>query len=111
MRQGSGPAVLHYAAVVENLLELDGGFLALPIRQIGFPANVGGIETGEIGAGPHMLPDLGRDVPWQFAKAFLPRSRPAPPLSQPSWITAADVAARQETRVIDLCSAAGLIHL
>ena len=111
MRQGSGPAVPDDAAVVENLLELGGCFFALSSREIRFAANVSGIQAGEIGAGPHMLPDLGRDVPWQFAKAFLPRSRPAPPLSQPSWITAADVAARQETRVIDLCSAAGLIHL
>jgi hypothetical protein len=35
--------------MVENFLELGGGFLALPSRQIRFAANVGGIEAGDAG--------------------------------------------------------------
>jgi hypothetical protein len=49
MRQRSRPAVPDDAAVIENLLELGDGFLALPAGQIRFAANVGGIEAGDVG--------------------------------------------------------------
>ena len=49
MRQRSRPAVPHDAAVVENLLKLGGGRLALSRRQIRLAANIGWIEAGNIG--------------------------------------------------------------
>src|SRR5215831_10791303 len=45
MRQRPRPTVPDQAAVIENLLELCGGFLAPSRCQIGIAANVGGIET------------------------------------------------------------------
>ena len=48
MRQRSRPAVPDDAAVVDYFLELGGGFLSLFGCQIGFAANVGRIEAGEI---------------------------------------------------------------
>src|ERR1700677_837966 len=48
MRQRSGPTVPHNAAVVDNLLKLDGGFFALPGCQICLSANVQVIEAGSI---------------------------------------------------------------
>ncbi|HXY48333.1 MAG TPA: hypothetical protein VEI01_02700 [Terriglobales bacterium] len=35
--------------MVENLLELDGGFLALPSREMRLAANVGWVEAGDVG--------------------------------------------------------------
>jgi len=46
MRQGSRPAVPDDAAVVENLLEFSGGFLALANSEIRLAANVCRIKAG-----------------------------------------------------------------
>jgi hypothetical protein len=48
MRQRSRPAVPDDPAVVENLLELGGGFFALPGSKIRLATNVGVIETGNV---------------------------------------------------------------
>jgi hypothetical protein len=48
-RQRSRPAVPDDAAVVENLLKLGSGSIALSNGEIHFAANVGRIEAGEIG--------------------------------------------------------------
>ena len=48
MRQSSRPAVPDDAAVVENLLELDGGSGALSGRKIRLPAYVHVMEAGNI---------------------------------------------------------------
>ncbi len=47
MRQRSCPAVLDDAAVVENLLKLGGGSVALSGCQMRLSANVNVIETGK----------------------------------------------------------------
>src|SRR3984957_10218732 len=48
MRPPSRPAVPDDAAMAENLLELRGGFLALPGGQIRLAVNVSGVEAREI---------------------------------------------------------------
>ena len=49
MRQCSRPALPDDAAVVEDFLELGGGFCALTGCEIRLAANVGVVEAGEVG--------------------------------------------------------------
>src|SRR5215471_16355745 len=53
MSQGTRPAAPDQSAVIDNLLEFGGGFLALPYREISIAANVGGIETRGIDRRQH----------------------------------------------------------
>src|SRR5262244_4224972 len=53
MSQGSRPAVPDNTAVIDDLLEFDGGFLPAPCPEISIAANVRGIKTVGIDGKQH----------------------------------------------------------